>query len=425
VSALTDADVFKYAIGKAQQLSAAGNTRDYLRTLLFLLTLDPKRVDVREHAARLLYSLKELKYRAEARDILEEGLTKHGISHASLETLIEIYLGHGPIERAKVVLQDLESTAKQIYGDANYERIVKNVDALLESGTPKTSGSIQRTRYPSETDFSGPLDKLFERHIANGAHLAAFQFQRTDKVFTMGSCFAGRVSRVLNERGINSFALTLAETVNTTHANRDFLSYLLDLPTPHTTYWTEELEIRGHEKTAIMKNLQASDLVVYTLGVAPAFFNKTSGAFTPHSANAFKTRSFVGDNVYRMTSVEENLENLKFIFALLRKVNPKMRLVLSVSPVPLQATFERDSAIISDCVSKSTLRIVAEEFCKNETANSIYWPSFEMIKWVSPHREKFFGTDDGDPAHISGDVVAMVVDTFLKTCLRQEQPPQA
>ena len=118
-----------------------------------------------------------------------------------------------------------------------------------------------------------------------------------------------------------------------------------------------------------------------------------------------------------MTTVEENVSNLNAILDLLRRISPNVRLVVTVSPVPLHATFERTSAIVSDCVSKSTLRVAAEEFCKQHDDGVFYWPAFEMIKWVSPHREPFFGIDDGAPSHISDDAVGVVVDSFLERCV--------
>jgi len=57
-----------------------------------------------------------------------------------------------------------------------------------------------------------------------------------------------------------------------------------------------------------------------------------------------------------------------------------------VSPVPLKATFERLSPIIADCVSKSILRVAAHEFMSSAAgAGTIYWPSFEVFRWLGGH----------------------------------------
>jgi hypothetical protein len=82
--------------------------------------------------------------------------------------------------------------------------------------------------------------------------------------------------------------------------------------------------------------------------------------------------------------------------------------------VPLRATFEFESAVVADCVSKSTLRAAVHEFLLTRPGQVRYWPSFEMVRWLGGHAGRVFGTDDDSPFHVSMDVVNAAMDAFLK-----------
>ena len=60
-------------------------------------------------------------------------------------------------------------------------------------------------------------------------------------------------------------------------------------------------------------------------------------------------------------------ENLERIHALMARHNPGCRLLITVSPVNLWATFRRDLDVVSaSCNSKSTLRAAADEFAARQ-----------------------------------------------------------
>jgi hypothetical protein len=63
---------------------------------------------------------------------------------------------------------------------------------------------------------------------------------------------------------------------------------------------------------------------------------------------------------------------------ILQRINPSIRVILTVSPVSLVATMENQSVAISTCHSKSVLRAVAGELSR--AGNSVfYFPSYEII----------------------------------------------
>jgi hypothetical protein len=319
----------------------------------------------------------------------------------------------------------LSRLLKELPGNTRVQALVGDLNARLaealmvpekvEAGAAPRGRRVNRARYPDHVSDFDDLRAAVKKHVI-GASEPADRFLAPDaRGFTMGSCFAGRIARELDRLGQPTLFLQLAETVNTTHANLEFLRWLSKEDDGScAAYFERELQQRGHTRESVRESLSRADFVVYTLGVAPAFFHRETGKFRPHEPQDFKQFEFLRDYVYRTTTVEENAANLRAIRELLRKAQPTAKLVLSVSPVPFTATFEMESAIVADCVSKSTLRAAAHEFFKDPNAAAIYWPSFEIVRWLSGHIGRTFGTDDGNNHHVSDALVTMIVELFIE-----------
>jgi hypothetical protein len=95
--------------------------------------------------------------------------------------------------------------------------------------------------------------------------------------------------------------------------------------------------------------------------------------------------------------------------SLLRSVNPRARVILTVSPVPLVATAEDRHVLVSTTYSKSVLRVAAEALSR-KCENATYFPSYEIVTG-SFSRGAYFA-DDGRTVLESG--VAHVMRIFLR-----------
>ncbi len=86
----------------------------------------------------------------------------------------------------------------------------------------------------------------------------------------------------------------------------------------------------------------------------------------------------------RVLSVQENVDELQRMLEVLRQHNPDLTLIVSVSPVPLHATFrgEDTHVITANCHSKSILRIAAEQFA-SQNKNVYYFPSYETVLYCT------------------------------------------
>jgi len=171
--------------------------------------------------------------------------------------------------------------------------------------------------------------------------------------------------------------------------------------------------IETNAKNKLKNIISNCNVLVYTMGVSPAFFDRITGDHVIATGDAHAI-SLIRDCEFRTTTVSENVENLESIIALVREVNPNTHIVLSVSPIPLTATFEMDSAIIADCISKSIMRAATHEVISKGPINVSYWPSFEIVKWIAPHRQRSFGDDDGSSIHVNFDLLSCIFEQFIK-----------
>jgi hypothetical protein len=78
------------------------------------------------------------------------------------------------------------------------------------------------------------------------------------------------------------------------------------------------------------------------------------------------------------------------------------------------------SAVMADCLSKSTLRLACEEVRAWDKSGRLhYWPSFEIVKWlgahVGPQHQHMYSQFEADTRHVSPWVVDMITSLFLET----------
>jgi len=133
--------------------------------------------------------------------------------------------------------------------------------------------------------------------------------------------------------------------------------------------------------------LTSSKVFILTLGLTEIWYSHKDGsvfyqvppkwAFDPNK-HAFRTATYA-----------ENLENLTMIGDLMKKHNPDCTLVVTVSPVPLRATFRKDESVLTaNSRSKATLLAVAREFVETSD-NAVYFPSYEMLTTVLGTRQGY------------------------------------
>ena len=154
------------------------------------------------------------------------------------------------------------------------------------------------------------------------------------------------------------------------------------------------------------------DGLVLTVGLAEVWYDtQTGGVFW---RGVPKSLYDPERHKCRISTVAENADNIRRIVELVHSVRPGVPIIITLSPVPLRATFEPISCFAADCVSKSTLRVAINEVMESHLQNVSYWPSFEIVRWLGAHMGSATYGDDGKPRHVNRSAVKMILDSFIK-----------
>ncbi len=285
--------------------------------------------------------------------------------------------------------------------------------------TNQSARRIQYTRIPETLESMTDLDQAIAEHILNHIKRDALSLTPHTKTVTIGSCFAASVARALTREGIPAINLTVGEEANSTFSNRMIVESALQgekIP--------EKWLPKGYGDHEVVRSLFTSDLLIYTLGVAPCFFDRQTGQFVPTNGAESVRGVARGQTVFRNTTVEENVINLLAMVDAIRSKNPDCRFVFSLSPVPLYATLERRSVIEADCLSKSILRVAIEQVVSSRP-HCLYWPAFEMVRWLGAYFSGMYGQEDGSLQHVSEEVVQTIMRHFIRLFQAKGPSPRA
>lgn len=248
-----------------------------------------------------------------------------------------------------------------------------------------------------------------------------FKLKREDMVATAGSCFAQHISRTLVKNGFNYYIAERGEAYSPEEARRRnygvFSARFGNLYTarqllqlfdraygtfvPEDNSWVredgrlvdpfrpqiepegfatvEELErSRANHFAAVREMFERLDIFVFTLGLTEAWRRRADGAVYPLAQGVAGGELDADRHEFVNFGVAEVTADLQGFVERLLRVNPRARVILTVSPVPLIATYEDRHVLLSTTYSKSVLRVAAEEICRRN-AMCAYFPSYEII----------------------------------------------
>lgn len=133
----------------------------------------------------------------------------------------------------------------------------------------------------------------------------------------------------------------------------------------------------GH-LAAVREAAKQADLLVFTLGLTETWEHCESGTVYPTApgtiAGSFSPEVFR----FRNFHVGEVVKDLGAVRRRLMALNPDVRMLLTVSPVPLTATASGQHVEVATAYSKATLRAAAGLMVE-KFGNVDYMPSYEII----------------------------------------------
>ncbi len=121
-----------------------------------------------------------------------------------------------------------------------------------------------------------------------------------------------------------------------------------------------------------------ADVFVFTLGLTEAWLSKVDGAVYPLCPGTTAGTFDSTRHAFANFTVAEVRDDLVEAIAALRAINPGLRVLLTVSPVPLMATATEAQVAVATAYSKAVLRAVAGELYQAYDFVD-YFPSFEIV----------------------------------------------
>lgn len=209
-----------------------------------------------------------------------------------------------------------------------------------------------------------------------------------DKVVTIGSCFAEVIGSKLQQNKVDVLANPFGTIFNPVSVCRllnaalgktyDFEQHLVhlnniwyayDLHSSVSSPGKEQLLTQIHERLQTTRqHLQQSSLLIVTLGTAVAYKLVQEGDIV---ANCHKLPSKNFDRV--LLNLEETKVYFEETLALLKSINPAIKVLLTVSPVRhVKETLQINS------VSKSELRLLCH-YLQQGSPDVLYFPAYEVM----------------------------------------------
>lgn len=183
----------------------------------------------------------------------------------------------------------------------------------------------------------------------------------------------------------------------------------------------KEVEAATQQHLADVRRLFTElEVFVFTLGLTEGWRRRSDGAVFPLAPGVAGGR--FDHEVYEFVNfgVDEVLADLRGFAHRLRGVNEQAKIIVTVSPVPLIATYEDRHVLVSTVHSKSVLRAAAGAF-EAETAGVDYFPSYEIVTGT-PSRGAYF---EPDLRSVTEAGVAHVMRVFLRHYAGIEPPAPA
>jgi len=272
---------------------------------------------------------------------------------------------------------------------------------------------------PSKKKFDN--ENFVKDYILQGFLPKKKIISKKDKVVAFGSCFAWHVSQYLADNGYSIFNKKMA---NNTHIIRygegmantftvvEQLEWAFENKKieKNTWYYSVEKEIENNEKIreSTFKLLSQINVFIITFGLSEVWYNKENDQvfWKAIPSDKFNKKK----HGFRNSTVEENTKNIEKIYTLIKKHMPNSKIIFTLSPIPLMATFRPQSCITANTVSKSILRVAIDNVISKYKDNHhlSYYPAYEITK------EYFIDPFTDDNRHLKQKYIDIIMSNFFK-----------
>jgi hypothetical protein len=261
-----------------------------------------------------------------------------------------------------------------------------------------------------------------------------FKLSSSHKVVTAGSCFAQHIARHLKASGFNFLVTESAHPLldrataeqygygifsaryGNIYSSRQLLQLVQRVygsfspedgvwlgdgrfydpfrPSIQPNGFPNRIELerdRAQHFAAVRLAIESMDVFVFTLGLTETWIDSVDGAAYPICPGVAAGTFEPARHRLLNLSVAEVVDDMRRAIGLIRERNPNVKVILTVSPVPLMATAEDRHVLVSTVYSKSVLRVAADVVAR-ELDDVAYFPSFEIITGAF-NRGAYFAED--------------------------------
>lgn len=300
------------------------------------------------------------------------------------------------------------------------------------------------------------------RHFADLEQLwEPMRLTRQDRVATAGSCFAQHLGNNLAKRGARfldvepahisfssenearrwGFSVYSARYGNI-YTSRQLLQLFLEAHgerKPAELVWEKnerfydamrpgidpvgqddgEVVVRLREKhlAAVRRMFAELDVFVFTFGLTEGWESVSDRTMYPMAPGTVAGEYVPERYEFRNLGYSDVLGDMTTFWGHLKEVNPRARMLLTVSPVPLAATASGNHVLPATTYSKSVLRAVAGDL-ESQSEDISYFPSYEIIS-APAARGMFF---EPDLRNVNQFGVDLVMKHFFSGPLAAEFP---
>ncbi len=286
--------------------------------------------------------------------------------------------------------------------------------------TRRTSRSFYRGANTNfhPTDASLDTPNFVDEYVMKGWNPPERFVTEATPIVAFGSCFATNISNYLHNRGYNvltkrdnkAYVTQMGDGMVNTFAILQQFEWAWLNKHPAVDIWQgKKGEEYGYDENIRLQTKELFDqaeLFIITLGLSELWYDEPTGEvfWRAVPADAYDPAR----HKFRTASHAETLANLRSIYGLIQRFRPNAKVLFSVSPIPLTATFRAVSCMTADAVSKATLRSALDEFLltHQDEGKLFYFPSYEAVTRI--YRNQW--TDDR--RHVRPDVLTFNMKMF-------------
>lgn len=272
---------------------------------------------------------------------------------------------------------------------------------------------------PTKADLQKP--DAIRQYILHGWLPDAPFITRETYITAFGSCFARHVTNYLYDQGYKVFGRNLSRSsyvvrcgeglVNTFSVLQQF-QWAFGEKDFDNLLWHDKdgntLEYSDAVRSETLGIFRETDIFIITLGLSEVWYNKQTGdAFMRAIPKSEYDPVIHG---FKNSSVEENRANIAEIYRIIRRHKPHAKVIFTLSPVPLVATFRPVSCVTANAVSKAVLRVAVDEVMRANAGDGqlYYFPSYEIVREFAhdPYKD--------DNRHVRHEVISLIMETFRR-----------